>query len=140
MMKKILNGLIESKTDDYVCSSAWPGYPARNAFDESESGLFYWHSANGSSVPQYCGAKFNNKVQVRKFYLNCYYQSKNIVLQGSNDGTNWIDIQSFTCTQMADTYNVTNEYNEKYNYYCIKTTEGTNYVSYYEIKFFGYKY
>ena len=137
--EKTLNEPIELKPDDYVCSSVWDGYPASKAFDGIESGLNYWH-AKDSSFPQYCGAKYNNKVKVTKFYLNCQsYQSKNIVLQGSNDGTNWIDIQSYTCTKMAATYNVTNEYNERYNYYCIKTTSGSYYVSYYEIKFFGYK-
>ena len=109
---------------DYVCSSVWSGYPAS------------WHAVN-DSVPQYCGAKFSEKVHIKKFYLNCYYQSINIVLQASNDGENWIDIQSYNCSKMIDTYYVTNEYNEKYNYYCIKTISGGWYVAYYEIKFYG---
>ena len=121
---------------DYVCSSVWSGYPASNAFDGKEYKPYYWHAVN-DSVPQYCGAKFSEKVHIKKFYLNCYYQSINIVLQASNDGENWIDIQSYNCSKMIDTYYVTNEYNEKYNYYCIKTISGGWYVAYYEIKFYG---
>ena len=121
---------------DYVCSSIWSGYPASNASDGKEYETYYWHAVN-SRMPQYCGAKFSEKVHIKKFYLNCYYQSINIVLQASNDGENWIDIQSYNCSKMIDTYYVTNEYNEKYNYYCIKTISGVWYVAYYEIKFYG---
>lgn len=135
-----LNDMIELVPDDYVASSVWSStgpYPASKAFDGSETGKDYWH-AKDTSKPQYCGAKFNNKVYVEKFYLNCYYQSKDIVLQASDDGVNWVDIQSYTCSEKKDTYEVTNKYDKEYNYYCIKTTNSNTYVAYYEIKFYGF--
>ena len=127
----------ELKPIDYVCSSMWNGYPASKAFDGKEERPYYWHAAENSSAPQYCGAKFDKKVYIKKFYLNFYYQSKNIILQGSNDGINWVDIQSYSCSNRADMYYVTNTYSENYKYYCIKALDESMYVAYFEIKFYG---
>lgn len=120
----------------YVSSSDWPGYTPNNAFDNKEN--TYWHCASNFGLPQYCGAKFERKVHINNFYLSLYYMSSTIILQGSNDGKNWVNIQTYTCKDKIATYDV-NDYNDNYLYYCINTIKLNDYyVAYKDITFFGY--
>lgn len=119
------------------------------AFDGVHAGNNVWHSANG--VPQWIRMKFPSKVKVRKFsilnppadqYGSCGIES--FVLQGSNDGSSYTELGSYTNVYAADLINeftVTNP--GAYQYYRIYITStgyyysGTPYCQISEIKFYG---
>lgn len=103
--------------------------------DSSPLGNTYpWHAFAGNTSlayqsyfdSKYIGYKFTEKVNVKYLYFHSQYADggsgdnfkwDSFKLQGSNDGTTWTDIQSFTNTQsVIDFYAVLNNANS-YLYY-----------------------
>ena len=89
-------------------SSSHDAYKAFNG-DLSDYG---WMAANGSSTNQWLQYKFSRKVVVRSFKVTNHTETtkcaKNITLQGSNDGSQFKDLGSFT---NSNTSNGTTYYN-----------------------------
>lgn len=104
-----------SPSGEVLVSSSLDGYEAYNAFDKNDNTI--WASIiNSTSTPtEYLGYRFDNPNCVRKIYFKNRTNSAvegvkspiNIIVQASNDGSNWIDLLSYTnnnTTSACETY------------------------------------
>lgn len=123
--------------------------------DSSPLGNTYpWHAFAGSTSlayqsyfqSKYIGYKFTEKVNVKYLYFYSQYGDggsgeefkwDSFKLQGSNDGTTWTDIQSFTNTQsVKDFYAVVNNANSYLYYRLSNFSYGSGY-DIIRIQFYG---
>lgn len=81
-------------------------YGAWRAFDGGEtSAENYWSSTSGSVSNQWISYKFVNPTNVKRLFIlanilnNDNKMPKDCKLQYSNDGTNWVDVATFTNPQ-----------------------------------------
>ncbi len=126
---------------EVFCSSEYSGIPAWQLFDGDKSTR--WVS---NATADYVGYKFTSKKIVGSLY---YYQvasnatelgrlPKNFTLQGSNDGSTWIDIQYYVGLQQQDNKFSTSNTTE-YQYYRINITSnyGQSVIQINELQFYS---
>ena len=98
---------IPTSTDDsrIVFSSNDSGSPGTqySAFDRNDN--TFWTSSGSETLPQYLGWDFGEGVIVYRFSIknrtDCIDKNVlNFTLQGYNSNGQWVDIQSYTCTNM----------------------------------------
>lgn len=121
-------------------------YPAWRAFNETLSA--YWGSADGTepSAGQWIEYKFTQAVKIYKVKLQNsapIYAVKTFKIQGSNDGTNYIDITGNITNKEQTTLGAITYYeiapSEAYQYYRFYVVAGkySTYVSILDIQFYG---
>jgi hypothetical protein len=112
---------------DSEYSSGALSFNAYKAFDNNDSNTSIWASAKAkNSTDVYVGYRFTNAVKIVKistFWLN--WTNTQYKIQGSSDGSNYVDINTFTDTTSATInnhiLNNTNNY-QYYRMYCISQT------------------
>ena len=135
--------LVQSIGGEAFCGSYYPECEAYRAFDNYTGGSG-WSSGRGN-IDNYIGYKFKIPVKVKSVkLLNTGYgsqQAKSFVLQGSNDGVNYENLTETlygNLDQMGEkTFDINND--KKYLYYRIHTltSNGSEFVSFREIYFYG---
>ncbi len=92
----------------------------------------YWHSqhtGSGSNFPHWLAVDMKKKINIKRVILQCRndpyctsgYSFSNFTIQGSNDGTNWVDLE---------TYDVYSRTDKNPQYYPVETKE---YYSHFKI-------
>ena len=95
-----------------ICSGVWensPGFSAWTAFDGiTNNHNTGWVGTSNKVAGQWLGYNFDKLVTIRKFKITNRYTGSNqagapnsFKLQGSNNGTDWYDIQQYTNTNSA---------------------------------------
>ena len=91
----------ESNGKAFASGKIYNGYEAWKSFNQDLTGndAQNWASYVEEGNTGYLGYEFNKPVEVKSFYVNSLKTDNNIgvcmkefVLQGSNDGNNWIDL------------------------------------------------
>lgn len=116
------------------------GLEAYKAFDSNSTTL--WRS---KSLGGHIGYKFTKPTCIKQLYLQdrIGYASEcqtNMVLQGSNDGSTWGDIQTLTHptpSTVGVNFEITND--TYYLYYRILGKDSAKYMSATELQFYGYQ-
>ena len=116
-------------------------HPQYRAFDNDDS--TDWLSRRGIG-DRYIGYDFNDSVQLGKVTVNAYLANNDLLIKGSNDGTNWTTIKTISKTDVPnyttvsfDIFSLT-----KYSKYIAESyvpySSGSNYAWYgYTIQFYG---
>lgn len=121
---------------EVISNNPYNDYPVWQMFDGNDLTLGAWSSGVGN----YGGYRFTQKVIVKAIYIvktNNNQNNKNFKLQGSNDGTNWTDVLSFTFTGDGK-INVPNNITG-YNRYIIKQMDsiGASGTGFGTVQFYG---
>ena len=127
-----------------ISSGNYTNQEAWKAFDNNLSTT--WSSAN-NTMPQYIGYKFTSQKTVTRVDITkrvSQVSTMTCKLQGSNDGTDWVDIgDSFTHTSSntsatIDTYNFNNSTPYLYyRIYIISNTLDSQNPTFTEVQFYG---
>lgn len=122
-----------------ILNGAAPYYKAFNGINSEINE--WWHSAAG--MPQNVGYKFTNPVNVRRFCIKPREGFLLGKLQGSLDGTNWVDLtENVKCESETLTYFDTNN-TDYYLYYRFYISDsgyiysGNKYAIIYTLQFYG---
>lgn len=121
------------------------GYEPWRAFDRSTATL--WHSAVAPNLPCWLRYQFTEEANVWEYSItpwNGYTDRapKDFKLQGSNDGSNWSDLDSRTGIVMSfQKYSYTLATPASYIYYqlLISAINGQPYLAVTEFELLGYK-
>ena len=124
--------------DDYP--QAQYQYPQYRAFDNNDS--TNWMSRQGTGN-RYNGYNFNSPIQLAKVSLSASTAGNDVIVKGSNDGTNWTTIETISNSDVSRTIK---EYviasNTKYSQFIcesyVPNSSGSNYTwNIYTLQFYG---
>lgn len=112
------------------------------AFDDNPSTT--WAPNNTSSINTKIGYKFTNPTCVKRVRIESTHRSDSIanrvhtaIIEGSNDGTNWTEIQTLNDVENAVYHDITNSNYYLYYYVHITATTGNARPNVAEIQFYG---
>lgn len=131
------SGSSASKSGDYY-----------NPFKESPTAIYY-KGGTGMTDDSYIGYTFTSKVKILAVFAKAYNGwgtfAQNAIIQGSNDGTTWVDVGTGekTFSQSGTMYFVSNP--DMYSQYRLKFTNyyyssSYNWIGVAEIRFYGFDY
>lgn len=128
-----------SDTAPYGEAIATSNYSGRSPYMAFNASASSWLSANGSPTNQRIAYKFTSPICVQKFHIDFSGEQylENFKLQGSNDGTTWVDITpTIQRTGMSYSGDVNNS--NYYMYYgLLCNTTKASYVALSYIQFYG---
>lgn len=102
---------LTADSNDVLASDVFSGYPKWKAFDGTNVNSYdSWAAMRGSIANHYIGYNFGNPTTVISLMVENRNEGssrafRNFTLQGSNDLSTWVDIESFEITSSAANYN-----------------------------------
>lgn len=109
-----------------VAYSTSASYQAWKAVDNNSTST-YWYSKSGGGEYIFYNPDVLNVTQLTHKYSSTLYRAKEINIKGSNDGTNWQDVES-TYSGSSTTYTSTLTNTKYYKYYKLAYIPNSSYI------------